>query len=78
MFVKFPVLNEDKLREVNEEQPLNISSIFITFCVLNDFKSNDFNPLQAQNIAYISVTFSVLNEVKSSVVKEEHPFEPNS
>ena len=52
-----PSLNEDKSREVKEEQRLNINLISTTFCVLNEDKSSEVKDSQPLNILSMLVTF---------------------
>ena len=41
MFVTADVLNDDRLSEVREEQPLSMLSMFVTAAVLNDDRSSE-------------------------------------
>ena len=58
LFTKF-VLKFNKLRDVNEEQSLNILFIFVTIEVSKLVISKDIKLVQLQNILYIFETLSV-------------------
>ena len=46
MFVTSAVLNDDRLSEVREEQPLNMLNMLVTAAVLNDDRSSEARETQ--------------------------------